>query len=110
MKGHRPVTEFDARVYAATKRIQRGKVTTYKQLARAVGCGTSQAVGQALSRNPFAPVVPCHRVIASDLTIGGFNGATSGASIRRKKAMLQKEGVRFEGNRLADEKQLFAFR
>ena len=52
------VTEFQKRVYAATRRIPRGKVTTYKSLAQAIGCGSSQAVGQALSVNPFAPHPP----------------------------------------------------
>ncbi len=103
------VTPFQHRVYAAAKRIPRGKVTTYAALARSIRCGSARAVGQALRRNPFAPVVPCHRVIASDLTLGGFAGKTSGAAVARKKRLLAKEGVRFAGGRLADEKRLFRF-
>ena len=103
------VTDFQRCVYAATKRIGRGKVTTYALLACAVGCGSPRAVGQALRRNPFAPAVPCHRVIASDLTIGGFAGETAGPAIRRKKALLEKEGVRFAGNRLADARRVCTF-
>jgi len=102
-------TAFQARVYDTLRKVPRGQVTTYKELATAVGCGSPRAVGQALKRNPHAPEVPCHRVIASDLTIGGFQGKTGGASIRRKLALLEKEGVRFENGRLADSAQCFRF-
>jgi methylated-DNA-[protein]-cysteine S-methyltransferase len=106
----REVTEFEGRVYSATKRIPRGKVTTYKKLAGAIGCGSSRAVGQALRRNPFAPVVPCHRVIRSDLTLGGFAGRTQGAFLRRKTTLLSKEGVEFAEGRLAEPKRVYTFR
>ena len=75
------VTDFQEKVYAAVKRIQQVKVTTYKLLAKEIRCKSSQAVGQALKRNPFAPMVPCHRVIRSDLSIGGFAGQTHGAAV-----------------------------
>lgn len=103
------LTEFQNRVYAATRKIPRGKVTTYKRLARAVRCGSSQAVGQALKVNPFAPEVPCHRVIRSDLTIGGFSGQLEGPRIEEKKALLSKEGVEFGGDRLSNPDDLYAF-
>ena len=103
------VTEFQERVYAATQRIPRGKVTTYRNLARAIGCGSSRAVGQALKVNPFAPEVPCHRVIRSDLTIGGFSGKLKGPEIDRKRALLLKEGVRFAGDRLSDPETIYNF-
>jgi methylated-DNA-[protein]-cysteine S-methyltransferase len=106
----REVTEFEGRVYAATKKIPRGKVTTYKMLAGAVGCGSSRAVGQALARNPFAPVVPCHRVIRSDLTLGGFAGRTHGEFLRRKTMLLAKEGVEFADGLLAEPKRVYTFR
>ena len=67
------------------------------------------AVGQALRRNPFAPEVPCHRVIASDLTIGGFGGHRQGNAIARKLRMLAAEGVRFRNGRLADPGRVFYF-
>jgi methylated-DNA-[protein]-cysteine S-methyltransferase len=105
----RRITGFQKRVYDATRRIPRGKVTTYKALAEAIGCGSSRAVGQALRRNPFAPVVPCHRVIASDLTLGGFAGKTSGPQLRRKKALLAREGVHFTRGRLLKAKQVYIF-
>ncbi|MBW2121538.1 MAG: MGMT family protein, partial [Deltaproteobacteria bacterium] len=101
------VTEFQNRVYAAARKIPRGKVTTYKYLARAIGCGSSRAVGQALRVNPFAPEVPCHRVIRSDLTIGGFSGQVEGPSIEEKKALLAREGVRFDGDRLSRREDVY---
>lgn len=102
-------TEFQMRVYEAVRRVPRGRVTTYGQVARLIGCASSRAVGQALRRNPFAPKVPCHRVIGSDLRPGGFRGRRSGAAIRRKLALLAREGVRFREGRLADPSRLFCF-
>jgi methylated-DNA-[protein]-cysteine S-methyltransferase len=101
MKSQHDVTTFQQRVYDATRRIPRGKVTTYGALAKAIRCGSARAVGQALAGNPFAPVVPCHRVVASDLTLGGFMGKTRGPALRRKRLLLEREGVRFEGNRVS---------
>jgi len=103
------VTSFQQRVYDATRGIPRGKVTTYKLLGAAIGCGSSRAVGQALRRNPFAPVVPCHRVIRSDLTLGGFGGKTSGPKLRRKIALLAKEGVHFTEGRLSEPNRVHTF-
>lgn len=105
----RPPTEFEQRVFDTICRIPRGRVTTYGLLARELGCGSAQAVGQALKRNPFAPEVPCHRVIASDLGAGGFAGQREGTKIRKKLRLLQEEGVRFQGGRLEDESQLWGF-
>ena len=62
------VTPFRQRVYDALCRVPRGRVTTYKLLGEAIGCASSRAIGQALRNNPFAPEVPCHRVIRTDLT------------------------------------------
>ena len=92
---HPRVTPFRRKVYEALLEVPRGYVTTYGALARRVGCGSAQAVGGALRSNPFAPEVPCHRVVASDLSIGGFCGCREGAEIRRKAALLKAEGVRF---------------
>ncbi|MCI4371401.1 MAG: methylated-DNA--[protein]-cysteine S-methyltransferase [Thermoplasmata archaeon] len=82
-------TEFERRVYEATRMVPFGKVATYGQIARAIGePGAARAVGQALSRNPVAIIVPCHRVIASDGSLGGFS---SGLDWKRK--LLRHEGV-----------------
>lgn len=97
-----PVTPFQRQVYQAVARIPKGRVMTYQGLARAIGCGSCQAVGQALKRNPFAPTVPCHRVINSDLTLGGFAGQRQGEEIDRKLALLAGEGVLFANGRLQD--------
>lgn len=102
-------TPFQKRVYAALALVPRGRVTTYKQLAERLGCRSCRAVGQALKRNPYAPQVPCHRVIASNLTPGGFMGRSAGAALRRKLDLLAKEGVRFHTGKLAEPKQLFSF-
>jgi methylated-DNA-[protein]-cysteine S-methyltransferase len=103
------VTPFQRRVYEHLRRIPRGTVTTYAHLAEAVGCGSARAVGQALRRNPFAPEVPCHRVIHSDLTLGGYSGSRDEAFLTRKTGLLAREGVHFKDGRLADPAQLFAF-
>lgn len=101
------MTVFQERVYGALRQIPRGRVTTYGLLARHLGCGSCRAVGQALRHNPFAPEVPCHRVIASDLTPGGFAGQRSGAQIHRKLRLLAGEGIRFRNGRLSDPARLF---
>ena len=67
----KPITSFQRRVYDAVVMIPAGCVSTYRLVALYIGCGAPRAVGQALRVNPYAPRVPCHRVIASDLRIGG---------------------------------------
>ncbi len=97
------LSPFQRAVYGALCRVPAGRVTTYAALAHAVGCRSPRAVGQALRRNPFAPVVPCHRVIRSDLSLGGFGGCPSGPETARKAALLRAEGVLFSRDgRLAD--------
>lgn len=108
-KNAEPVTAFQQRVYDACRQVPRGTVTTYKLLAEALGCGSPRAIGQALRRNPFAPAVPCHRVIASDLTVGGFAGQIEGAEIRRKLRLLAHEGVAFVAGRLQDASRVHRF-
>lgn len=108
--GDRDPTDFERRVYAATCRIPPGYVSTYALVAQAVRCGSAQAVGQALRRNPFAPQVPCHRVIATGLTLGGFQGKREGTALRAKRALLKGEGVTFDAQgRLTEPRRLFRF-
>lgn len=85
------ITAFQRRVYLELLRVPRGETITYGELARRIGCHSAQAVGQALRRNPFAPEVPCHRVIASNGTLGGFHGQSTGEMIERKRQMLEEE-------------------
>lgn len=91
-------------------RVPEGKVTTYRLLGRAIACRSPRAIGQALRRNPFAPIVPCHRVIASSGQIGGFAGRRSGEKIFEKERLLNEEGVFFTARgELADPASLFTF-
>lgn len=85
------ITEFQRKVYLALLEVPRGETISYKELGERIGCRSAQAIGQALRRNPFAPEVPCHRVIASDGTLGGFHGQRQGEMIARKRALLESE-------------------
>ncbi len=96
------VTAFQRAVYAAVRLIPRGRVTTYGKLVSVIGRGSARSVGQALRRNPFAPEVPCHRVIRGDLTPGGFAGQTEGPNLSRKLRLLEQEGVTFRDGKLED--------
>lgn len=87
------ITEFQRRVYLALLEVKRGTTTSYGALAERVGCKSAQAVGQALRCNPFAPAVPCHRVLSVGGSIGGFNGHRDGEAIERKRQLLREEGV-----------------
>jgi len=90
-----PGMTFSQKVWAVTSRIPRGKVVTYADLARRLKSTGYRAVGQALHRNPYAPGVPCHRVVGSD---GGLSGYAGG--LPKKRKMLKAEGVRFVGSRV----------
>lgn len=110
MDPNREPTKFEHRVYQALQEVPEGCVTTYKYLGKAVGCDSSQAIGQAMKRNPFVPEIPCHRVIKSDLTIGGYAGMTDGDKRDRKLELLAKEGVQFDDvGRLIEAERLFDF-
>lgn len=87
----RHITEFQRRVYLALLNVPRGTTVSYKELGDMIGCKSAQAIGQALKRNPFAPDVPCHRVIAADGSIGGFHGQRSGEMIDKKRKLLEEE-------------------
>ncbi|MBI2801570.1 MAG: methylated-DNA--[protein]-cysteine S-methyltransferase [Gammaproteobacteria bacterium] len=88
----RGVPEFEQRVYAVTRQIPPGKTLTYGELAKALDApGAAQAIGQALGRNPFALIVPCHRVVAAGGKLGGFT-ANGGANTKLK--ILTIEGAR----------------
>lgn len=89
------ITKLQHNVYIQLLNIPQGKVTTYKGMANAVKCNSARAIGQALRKNPFAPEVPCHRVVRSDLTLGGFAGSLENNSVNKKKKLLQDEGVEF---------------
>jgi methylated-DNA-[protein]-cysteine S-methyltransferase len=101
---------FDERVWKLMERIPRGKVTTYGQIARKLNTKAYRAVGNACRKNPYAPRVPCHRVVRSDGTIGGFGGKTSGESVAAKARLLREENVEVRNGRVVDfERVLFRF-
>jgi len=90
--------------------IPRGRVTTYGLIARKLKTKAYRAVGNACRNNPYAPRVPCHRVVKSDGTIGGFGGRTSGKTVMRKIELLRDENVHVKCGRVVDfEKVLFRF-
>lgn len=107
-----PKNYFNERIYNLLKRVPKGKVTTYRILAEAAGTKAYRTVGQAMRCNPFSPIVPCHRVVKSDGSIGGFSGNLNPKSkeVKRKIKMLKKEGIKIKDNRIFDfEKVLFKF-
>lgn len=90
------VTPFQQKVYDETRKIPCGQVISYGELARRINCGSPRAVGQALRVNPFAPEVPCHRVVAADGSLTGFYGKQDEAALIKKRALLEAEGVIFD--------------
>lgn len=104
------MTPLQKKTYELLKTVPRGRVTTYKALADALGTRAYRAIGQFMRTNPYAPTVPCHRVVASDGSIGGFMGKTGGAEIKKKITLLAREGVDVRGNKILDfQKILFTF-
>lgn len=90
---------FKGKVYALTKKIPRGKVVTYGQLAKLVGSPrAARAVGKCMKINPNAPHTPCHRVVAADGSLTGYSAGGDG--ITTKKAMLLGEGVTFKEDKV----------
>jgi methylated-DNA-[protein]-cysteine S-methyltransferase len=87
------VPEFNQRVYEVTRAIPPGRTLTYGEVATRIGePGAARAVGQALGHNPFAPIVPCHRVLAAGQAGGGFSAE---GGVATKLRMLQIERARF---------------
>jgi O-6-methylguanine DNA methyltransferase len=91
----RPI--FDQRVLAAVRDVPWGRTASYGEIARRVGAPrAARAVGGAVGRNPVALLVPCHRIIAADGTLGGYGGdgpADRADALDRKRALLRREGV-----------------
>jgi len=88
------VPEFDRRVYEVARAIPAGQTLTYGDVATRLGDpGLARAVGQALGRNPFPIVVPCHRVVAAGGEIGGFSAAGGAATKRRMLAIESAQGT-----------------
>jgi len=85
------------------KKCPECRVTTYKNLARAMNSRAYRAVGSALNKNPYSSV-PCHRVVNSDGKVGGFASGTE-----KKTALLRKEGIEIKNGKIKDKKRIISF-
>jgi len=94
---------FQQKVLRAEHGIPRGSVSTYQRIAGHVGnVRGARAVGTALAGNPFPIIIPCHRAIRSDKTLGGYQGG-----LEMKRALLEMEGVRFDNSGRVDAQAFF---
>lgn len=93
-------TPFQKRVLSLLCQVPRGQVTTYGLMSKHLG-SSPRAIGNAMRRNPFAPQVPCHRVVATGGALGGFKGEWpkdgEGITLDEKRMLLRGEGVKFDG-------------
>ncbi len=88
---------FNKKVYSLCKKVPKGYVTTYGEIAKALNCKAYRAVGNALNKNPYAPIVPCHRVLNSKGELHGF-----AHGLKAKKQLLEKEGLTIKNNKVAN--------
>jgi len=94
-------TKFQSKVYHVCSKIPKGKVSTYKEIASALDTKAYQAVGTALNKNPFAPKVPCHRVVSTNGDLGGFAHGP-----KEKIKLLEKEGIKIRKNKVLNFKEI----
>ena len=86
-------TSFQIRTWRYVMKIPKGTVKTYSQVAKGIGEPLAvRAVANAIGKNPFAPKIPCHRVVRSDGSLGGYSGK---GGIKTKKLLLKREGITF---------------
>ena len=86
-------TKFQVKVWRYIKTIPKGQIRTYLDVAKAINNPKAvRAVANAVGKNPYAPKVPCHRIIRSDGNLGGYSGS---GGIKTKKKLLKKEGITF---------------
>ena len=84
-------TKFQLSVWAYLKKIPCGSIKTYSQVAKGIGNPLAvRAVANAIAKNPYPPDIPCHRVIRTDGSIGGYSGK---GGIRAKRSLLKQEGI-----------------
>ena len=84
-------TKFQLKIWGFLKKIPKGTVKTYSEIARAVGKPLAvRAVANAIAKNPYPIQIPCHRVIRSDGSLGGYSGI---GGVKKKKNLLRKEGI-----------------
>jgi methylated-DNA-[protein]-cysteine S-methyltransferase len=97
--------KLEHKVYKKLLKVPKGKVTTYSELAKAVGLKNGQrAIGRIMNKNPFPVIVPCHRVILSSGKIGGY---VWGEKI--KVNMLSREGIQIKEGKILDKDTIFRF-
>jgi methylated-DNA-[protein]-cysteine S-methyltransferase len=97
--------KLEDKVYKKLLEVPPGMVTTYGELARAVGLTNGQrAIGRIMNKNPYPVIVPCHRVIKSTGKIGGY---AWGKKI--KTNMLSKEGIKIKNGKIVDLKMIYRF-
>ncbi len=100
-------TKLQQDVWEKLKEIPKGKVTTYKLLANAIGSRAVRAVASAVGKNPYAPNVPCHRVVLSSGKIGNY---THPQGVKRKIELLKNEGIKIKNGKIVDfEEILYKF-
>jgi O-6-methylguanine DNA methyltransferase len=95
------LTPFQEKVLSAASMVPPGYVSTYSDVARAIGCTCAQAVGQALKRNPVPLFMPCHRIVMKDGSFDGFRGNKG-----LKMHLLRMEGVEFKDGKVDSSKIL----
>ena len=95
---------FNERCYNLLKKVPKGKVTTYKEFARVLNTKSYRAVGNAMNKNPYAPKIPCHRVINSDGRLGGY-----AKGLKEKTKILKSEGIKIINNKIDLKKFGFKF-
>ena len=84
-------TKFQLKVWKYLKKIPKGQIRTYSEVANAINKPKSvRAVANAIGKNPYAPKIPCHRVIRSDGSLGGYSGK---GGINTKRKLLKSEGI-----------------
>ena len=84
-------TAFQIKVWSYLEKIPLGSVKTYSQVAKGIGKPlAARAVANAIGKNPYAPKIPCHRVIRSDGSLGGYSGK---GGVKTKRLLLKKEGI-----------------
>ena len=91
---------LNQKIYSLCKKIPKGKISTYKEIGKALNTKAYQAIGQILKNNPYPFKVPCHRIVSSSGNISGYKGKTKGKVIKEKIAFLKKEGIKVKNNKI----------
>lgn len=96
---------FNQKCYELLKKVPKGKIVTYKSIAKALNSNAYRAVGNAMNRNQHAPIIPCHRVINSNGKLGGY-----ALGINKKISILKSEGVEIENGTIELDKYEYKFK